>query len=102
MVLELRAEQEEIWMTASTRRCRLRPRQSRERGFVVARSRERALEEYLREAAKGQTAAAGQAEVQLRDLERQAAANRSLYESFLTPASRRPSSSRRSRSPMRG
>ncbi len=54
-----------------------------ENEVLVARSRERALEEHL-DAAKGQSAETGQAEVQLHELERQAAANRSLYESFLT------------------
>lgn len=49
---------------------------------AVARSRESALTEELSEA-KGHTALIEQTEVQLRQLEREAAANRSLYETFL-------------------
>ena len=53
-----------------------------ENDVAVARSRERAHAEHLREA-KGQSALSGQAEVQLRELEREAAASRSLYETLL-------------------
>ena len=49
---------------------------------AVARSREDAFQESLKEA-KSQSALSGPAEVQLRELEREAAANRTLYESFL-------------------
>ena len=53
-----------------------------ENDVALARSRERAHAEHLREA-KGQSAVTGQAEVQLRELEREAAASRSLYETLL-------------------
>jgi polysaccharide biosynthesis transport protein len=53
-----------------------------ENDVALARSRERAHAEHLREA-KGQSALTGHAEVQLRELEREAAANRSLYETLL-------------------
>ena len=53
-----------------------------ENDVALARSRERAHAEHLREA-KGQSALSGQAEVQLRELEREAAASRSLYETLL-------------------
>ena len=48
-----------------------------------ARSRERALVEGLEEA-KDRSAVPSQAEIQLRQLEREAEANRALYQSFLT------------------
>jgi capsular exopolysaccharide synthesis family protein len=79
-ILQLRAEQE-----------KLVDRIDHEIGNVIAnlenevalaRSRERAHAEHLREA-KGQSALSGQAEVQLRELEREAAASRSLYETLL-------------------
>jgi capsular exopolysaccharide synthesis family protein len=50
---------------------------------AVARSREQALAEALDEA-KARSAVTGEAEIQLRQLEREADANRSLYEAFLT------------------
>ena len=50
---------------------------------AVARSRERALTEALEEA-KDRSAVTSQAEIQLRQLEREAEANRSLYQTFLT------------------
>jgi capsular exopolysaccharide synthesis family protein len=50
---------------------------------AVARSREQALAEALEEA-KDRSAVTGEAEIQLRQLEREADANRSLYEAFLT------------------
>ena len=53
-----------------------------ENEVVVARSRERAHAEHLGEA-KGQSKVTGQAEVQLRELEREVAASRSLYETLL-------------------
>jgi capsular exopolysaccharide synthesis family protein len=53
-----------------------------ENDVAVARSREQAHAEHLREA-KGQSAVTGQAEVQLRELEREVAASRSLYETLL-------------------
>jgi succinoglycan biosynthesis transport protein ExoP len=53
-----------------------------ENDVAVARSRERAHAEHLREA-QGQSAVTGQAEVQLRELEREVAASRSLYETLL-------------------
>jgi capsular exopolysaccharide synthesis family protein len=53
-----------------------------ENDVALARSREHAHAEHLREA-KGQSAVTGQAEVQLRELEREAAASRSLYETLL-------------------
>jgi polysaccharide biosynthesis transport protein len=49
----------------------------------VSRSRERALAEALEEA-KDRSAVTSQAEIQLRQLEREAEANRSLYQAFLT------------------
>ena len=80
LILELRAEQQ-----------KLADRVDHEIGNVianlenevaVARSRERAHNEHLREA-KGHSTVAGQAEVQLRELEREVAASRSLYETLL-------------------
>jgi capsular exopolysaccharide synthesis family protein len=53
-----------------------------ENDVAVARSRERAHVERLNEA-KGQSAVTGQAEVQLREMEREVAASRSLYETLL-------------------
>lgn len=50
---------------------------------MVARRRQRALEESLDEA-KSQSAVIGQAGIQLAELEREAAANRTIYETFLT------------------
>lgn len=50
---------------------------------TVARRRERALEESLNET-KGQSAVIGRAGIQLAELEREAAANRVIYETFLT------------------
>lgn len=49
---------------------------------AVVRSREQAHAEQLRDA-RGQSAATGQAAVQLRELEREVAASRSLYETLL-------------------
>jgi succinoglycan biosynthesis transport protein ExoP len=49
----------------------------------VSRSRERALAEALEEA-KDRSAVTSQAEIELRQLEREAEANRSLYQAFLT------------------
>jgi polysaccharide biosynthesis transport protein len=54
-----------------------------ENEVAVARSRESALVEAL-EDAKNRSAVTSQAEIQLRQLEREANANRSLYETFLT------------------
>jgi polysaccharide biosynthesis transport protein len=57
-----------------------------ENEMEVARSREEAFLQGLKEAkgeARGQSAVTGQAEVQLRALQREASADRSLYESFL-------------------
>jgi polysaccharide biosynthesis transport protein len=79
-ILELRAEQQ-----------RLADRIDHEIGNVIAnlendvalaRSRERAHAEHLREA-RGQSAVTGQAAVQLRELEREVTASRSLYETLL-------------------
>jgi exopolysaccharide transport family protein len=53
-----------------------------ENEVAIARSRERAHDEHLREA-KGQSSVSGHAEVQLRELEREVAASRSLYETLL-------------------
>ncbi|HSA82805.1 MAG TPA: polysaccharide biosynthesis tyrosine autokinase [Geminicoccaceae bacterium] len=53
-----------------------------ENEVAIARSRERAHDEHLREA-KGRSTVSGQAEVQLRELEREVAASRSLYETLL-------------------
>ena len=53
-----------------------------ENDAAVARSREGAFQESLKDA-KSQSALSGPAEVQLRELEREAAANRTLYENFL-------------------
>ena len=53
-----------------------------ENDLALARSRERAHVEQLREA-KGQSAVTGQAEIQLREMEREVAASRSLYETLL-------------------
>jgi polysaccharide biosynthesis transport protein len=53
-----------------------------ENEVVAARSREDAFQQSLKEA-KTQSALSGPAEVQLRELEREADANRTLYESFL-------------------
>jgi capsular exopolysaccharide synthesis family protein len=80
LILQLRAEQQ-----------KLADRIDHEIGNVIAnlenevalaRSRERAHTEHLSEA-KGQSALSGQAEVQLRELEREVAASRSLYETLL-------------------
>lgn len=49
---------------------------------TMAQRRERALEDSLAEA-KSQSAAIGQAGIQLAELEREAAANRAIYETFL-------------------
>jgi polysaccharide biosynthesis transport protein len=54
-----------------------------ENEVAVARSREKALAEALGEA-KDRSAVTNRAEIELRQLEREAEANRSLYESFLT------------------
>jgi succinoglycan biosynthesis transport protein ExoP len=54
-----------------------------ENEVAVAKSRERALAEALEEA-KDRSAVTSQAEIELRQLEREADANRSLYETFLT------------------
>jgi polysaccharide biosynthesis transport protein len=54
-----------------------------ENEVAVARSRERALAEALEEA-KDRSAVTSQAGVQLRQLEREAEANRDLYQTFLT------------------
>ncbi|HEX6111054.1 MAG TPA: GumC family protein, partial [Geminicoccaceae bacterium] len=53
-----------------------------ENEVALARSRERAHAEHLREA-KGESGVTRQAEVQLRELEREVAANRSLYQTLL-------------------
>jgi succinoglycan biosynthesis transport protein ExoP len=53
-----------------------------ENDLALARSRERAHVEQLREA-KGQSAVTGQAEIQLREMEREVTASRSLYETLL-------------------
>jgi polysaccharide biosynthesis transport protein len=53
-----------------------------ENDLAVARSRERAHVEQVREA-KGQSAVTGQAEIQLREMEREVSASRSLYETLL-------------------
>ena len=53
-----------------------------ENEVALARSRESAHAEHLREA-KGESGVARQAEVQLRELEREVAANRSLYQTLL-------------------
>lgn len=53
-----------------------------ENELAVARGRERALEQSLEEA-KARSARGGQAEVQLRELEREAGAKRAVYEAFL-------------------
>jgi polysaccharide biosynthesis transport protein len=54
-----------------------------ENEVAVARSREQALAEALGEA-KDRSAVTNRAEIELRQLERESEANRSLYESFLT------------------
>lgn len=54
-----------------------------ENEVAVARSREQALAEAL-EQAKDRSVETSQAEIQLRQLEREAEANRSLYQTFLT------------------
>jgi polysaccharide biosynthesis transport protein len=53
-----------------------------ENDVALARSRERAHAEHLQEA-RGESATTGQAEVQVRELEREVAATRSLYETLL-------------------
>jgi polysaccharide biosynthesis transport protein len=53
-----------------------------ENDLAIARSRERAHVDQLREA-KGQSAVTGQAAIQLREMEREVAASRSLYETLL-------------------
>ncbi|MDO8837350.1 MAG: polysaccharide biosynthesis tyrosine autokinase [Parvibaculum sp.] len=55
---------------------------SLQNNVAVAESRVSALEENLREV-RGETGAGGQALIQLRELEREASANRAVYESFL-------------------
>ena len=72
--------------TALTRRIDLEVEaavQNLENEIAVAGNRAEAIEQRLR-AAKGEIALSGQAGVQLRELEREAAANRPLYETFLS------------------
>ena len=80
VVLELRAEQQKISDRIDQEIDNVIANLENE--VAVARSRERAHAERLREA-KGQSAMSGQAEVQLRELEREAAASRSLYQTLL-------------------
>jgi exopolysaccharide transport family protein len=56
--------------------------QSRRHGYEVAAAREQSLQKSLN-ALQDVSSASGQAEVRLRELQREADANRSLYESFL-------------------
>ena len=79
-ILELRAEQRELAQRIEHEIDAVIA--NLENDVAVARSRERAHAEHLHEA-KGQTAVTRQAQVQLRELERELAANRSLYETLL-------------------
>jgi polysaccharide biosynthesis transport protein len=80
VVLELRAEQQNLADRIAHEIDNVIANLENE--AAVARSRERAHAEQLREA-KGQTVVAGKAEVQLRELEREVAASRSLYQTLL-------------------
>jgi succinoglycan biosynthesis transport protein ExoP len=80
VVLELRAEQQKVSDRIDQEIDNVIANLENE--VAVARSRERAHAERLREA-KGQSAVSGQAEVQMRELEREVAASRSLYQTLL-------------------
>ena len=80
VVLELRAEQQNLADRIAYEIDNVIANLENE--AAVARSRERAHAERLR-AAKGQSVVTGKAAVQLRELEREVAASRSLYESLL-------------------
>ena len=80
MILQLRAEQQKLADRIEHEIDNVIA--NLENDVALARSRERAHAEQLREA-KGQSAVTGQAEVQLREMEREVAASRSLYETLL-------------------
>jgi polysaccharide biosynthesis transport protein len=80
LILELRAEQQKLADRVDHEIDNVIANLENE--VAIARSRERAHDEHLREA-KGQSTITGQAEVQLRELEREVAASRSLYETLL-------------------
>jgi capsular exopolysaccharide synthesis family protein len=79
-ILELRAEQQKLADRIDHEIANVMANLENE--VALARSRERAHAEHLSEA-KGQSGITGQAEVQLRELEREVAASRSLYETLL-------------------
>jgi capsular exopolysaccharide synthesis family protein len=80
LILELRAEQQKLADRVDHEIDNVIANLENE--VAIARSRERAHDEHLREA-QGQSTVTGQAEVQLRELEREVAASRSLYETLL-------------------
>ena len=79
-ILELRAEQQKLADRIAHEIDNVIANVENE--VALARSRERAHAEHLREA-KGESGVTRQAEVQLRELEREVAANRSLYQTLL-------------------
>lgn len=79
-ILELRAEQQKLADRIAQEIDNVIANIENE--VTLARSREHAHAEYLREA-KGETGLTRQAQVQLRELEREVAANRSLYQTLL-------------------
>jgi capsular exopolysaccharide synthesis family protein len=79
-ILELRAEQQKLADRIAHEIDNVIANLENE--VALARSRERAHAEHLGEA-KGETGVTRQAEVQLRELEREVAANRSLYQTLL-------------------
>ena len=81
IMLQLAAEKEKLAATVDLEIENILA--SLENEVAVARSREETLAEAL-EGAKDRSAVTGQAEIQLRQLEREAEANRSLYQTFLT------------------
>ena len=80
VILELRAEQQKLADRIDDEIDNVIA--NLENDLALARSREAAHAEHLREA-RGVSAVTGQAEVQLRELEREVAASRSLYETLL-------------------
>jgi polysaccharide biosynthesis transport protein len=80
LLLELKAEQQKLLDRIDHEVANVIANLENE--VAVARSRERAHAEHLREA-RGQSVVTGQAQVQLRELEREVAASRSLYETLL-------------------
>jgi polysaccharide biosynthesis transport protein len=81
MMLELAAEKEKLASKVDLEIANIIANLENE--VEVSRTRERAVAEAL-EKAKDRSAVTSQAEIQLRELEREAEANRSLYQTFLT------------------